>query len=36
MQMDNIHVLAKIVNSDSDAELIFIRFHEPESKEAMG
>jgi len=36
MQLDNIHVLAKIVNSDGDTELIFIGFHEPESKGAIG
>jgi len=35
-QIDNIHVLAKVVTEKGDVELIFIGFEEPKNKGASG
>lgn len=35
-QVDNIHVMAKIITAEANVELIFIGFEEPESKGAGG
>jgi len=35
-QIDNIHVLAKVVTEKGDIELIFIGFEEPKTKGASG
>jgi hypothetical protein len=36
MQIDNIHLLAKVVLSDGDVRLFFIGFEEPEERGALG
>lgn len=36
MQIDNIHVLAKVIMENGEDELIFIGFEEPKSKGALG
>lgn len=35
-QVDNIHVLAKIITTNGDSELVFIGFKEPIQKGAIG